>query len=192
VRAHRLVMTVVAVMALLVLAAPTPALSSSSAAAAHDAGIGAAAFTSDNVQWLSLNPRHVGAAGGRLHEGYFYVTDPRGVYIYNVSDPSNPVLTGTLALPQGGLGAALAQEDPDTNGKILLVDAVDPNAPGNGARLIVVDVRDKANPKVIGNVAVTDHTWTCFSDCRYAIGRTGPIIDLTDPANPNNVANWNT
>lgn len=180
-----------AVISSMVIALPAPASIS--------AGPAAAGFTSENVQWLSLNPRHVGSAGGRLHEGFFYVTDPRGVYIYNVSDPSMPVLTGTLPIGQGGTGtgnatfAALAQEDPDTNGEILLIEGFDPSAPANGFKLLIVDVKDKTAPKVIGSVAASDHTWTCVDDCRYAYGRSGPILDLTDPTNPKlSGVNWRT
>jgi hypothetical protein len=187
VRSFKISMALVgAVISSMVIALPAPAASNS--------GVAAAGFTSDNVQWLSVNPRHTGSSGGRLHDGFFYVTDPRGVTIYNVADPSAPVQTGFLPLPQVGTQTALAQEDPDTNGKILLVDGVDPNpnAPNNGIRLYVVDVTNKAAPAVIGSVATTDHTWSCFADCTYAIGRTGGIIDLTDPRNPKVVSNWKT
>lgn len=142
-------------------------------------------FTSDNVEWVSVNPLHTGTAGGRLVDGYFYVTDPRGVYIYDVTeDPAAPTLVGWTNVFQSGLGVALAQEDPDTNGEILLVDAIDPDAPSSGAQLLVVDVSDKSAPGVIGSVDVTDHTWTCVLDCTYAYGRSGNVVDLTDPTNP--------
>ena len=155
------------------------------------AGPGPGHFTSDNVQWVTANPIHTGSAGGRLHGGYFYVTDPRGVFIYDVSTPANPVLKGSLIVPQVGTGAVLSQEDPDTNGKILLLDAVNPSAP-SANKLLVIDVSDKTAPKVVGSLATTDHTWTCVADCTYAYGRTGGIIDLTNPAQPKEVAQWKT
>ncbi len=156
------------------------------------AGPGPGYFSSDNVTWISVNPAHTGSAGGRLHDGYFYVTDPRGIFIYNVSNPASPVLTGSLVAPQvgGATQAVLAQEDPDTNGEILLVDAINTGAASGGYRLLVVDVTNKAAPRVIGSVATTDHTWTCVADCTYAYGRTGGIIDLTNPSAPVQVANW--
>lgn len=144
-----------------------------------------AGFTSDNVEWISVKPQHTGSAGGKLVDGFFYVTDPRGVHIYDVSeDPADPELVGSVNVFQSGLGAVLGQEDPDTNGEILLLDAIDPDDPDTSARLLVVDVSDKTDPHVIGSVDVTDHTWTCVLDCTYAYGRSGNIIDLTDPANP--------
>lgn len=175
----------------LVVAAGTLFLVPTSASSLETAsGPGPGHFTSDNVEWVSVNPLHTGSSGGRLHEGYFYVTDPRGVYIYDVSDPEAPALTGFVNVFQSGTGAALAQEDPDTNGEILLVDAIDPNGEGTSARMLVIDVSDKTAPAVIGSTNVTDHTWTCVADCTYAYGRTGHIIDLTDPTNPNEVGNW--
>lgn len=150
-----------------------------------------AGFTSDNVEWISVKPQHSGSAGGVLHEGYFYITDPRGVSIYDVTDdPADPTLVGSAHVFQGGTstgtatGVALGQEDPDTNGEILLLDAIDPNDPTTDAQLLVIDVSDKTAPAVIAAVDVNDHTWTCVLDCTYAYGRSGHIIDLTDPSNP--------
>lgn len=141
-------------------------------------------FTSGNVEWLSVNPLHTGTAGGRLHDGFFYVTDPRGVYIYDVGEPADPRLVGFVNVFQSGLGVALAQEGPDTNGEIVLVDAIDPDDPSTSPRMLVVDVSDKTDPHVVGSEAVTDHTWTCVLDCSFAFGRSGNIVDLTDPTDP--------
>lgn len=185
-RSRSLVTSVVAATALALTAVPA-----ASSPLRDSGGPSPGGFTSDNVEWLSVNPLHTGTAGGRLHDGYFYVTDPRGVYIYDVAEPETPSLTGFVNVFQSGLGVVLAQEDPDTNGKILLVDAIDPAAPGDGAQLLVIDVRDKAAPAVVGSVDVTDHTWTCVLDCTYAFGRSGNIVDLTDPTNPVHLdADW--
>lgn len=153
-------------------------------------GPGPGHFTSDNVQWISANPRHTGSSGGRLVGKYFYVTDPRGVYIYDVTNPASPVLAGSVPIAQAGQGAALMQEDPDTNGKVLIMNGVDPAAPSNGNRFLVIDVANKSAPRVMGSLASDDHTWSCIADCTYAIGRTGGIIDLTNPASPKTVGNW--
>ncbi|HWC13489.1 MAG TPA: hypothetical protein VG929_02700 [Actinomycetota bacterium] len=145
-------------------------------------------FSSSNVQWVSINPAHAGTSGGKLVGKFYYLTDPRGLFIYDTSKPESPQLVGRLAAPQIGTGAALAQEDPDTNGKILLVNAY--SSGGSPTALQVVDVSDKAAPKVIGSIALSDHTWTCFLDCKYAIGRTGYVLDLTDPTAPKEIGNW--
>lgn len=146
--------------------------------------------STDNVEFLGRFPEHTGTAGGALtpDKKRFVLTDPRGVYIYNVSNPADPKLTGTLRLFQTTTGAALSQEDPETNGKIVLIDAA--TTPVGTAVLNVVDVSG-AVPKVLSTVSVTDHTWSCISGldatkkmnrCAYAYGRTGHIIDLTNPA----------
>lgn len=162
------------------------------AMAPASAGPGPGHFSSDNVEWISVNPRHTGTSGGKLLGKYFYVTDPRGVSIYDVSDPAAPVLTGSLNVFMSGTGVALGQEDPDTNGEILLVDAIDLAGGATSARMLVVDVKDKSAPKVISSIGLTDHTWTCVDSCRYAYGRTGYIIDLTDPKSPKEAGNWKT
>jgi len=150
-------------------------------------------FASENVQWVTTLPQHTGTSGGKLVDDHYYVTDPRGLFIYDVSKPEAPALVGELLAPQGGVGAALAQEDPDTNGKILLVNGYHPDgadgATANGW-LLVVDVKDKTAPNVVGSLNLYDHTWTCILDCKYAIGRTGHIVDLRDPTKPAVVANW--
>ena len=145
----------------------------------------------DNVEYLGRFPEHAGNAGGQLSPDgkYFYLTDPRGVYVYDVSDPAAPKRLGSIALFQQTTGAALAQEDPNSNGKILLVDAA--STPVGSAQLQVVDVSNPTALKVLDTVAVTDHTWTCVTGtddtgavngCAYAYGRTGHIVDLTNPA----------
>jgi hypothetical protein len=146
--------------------------------------------STDNVEYLGRFPEHSGTAGGAPSEdgSLFYLTDPRGVYVYDTTDPASPALRGSLPLFQTGLGAALSQEDPDTNGEILLVDAA--TTPAGPARLQVVDVSDPDNLSVLSTVPVTDHTWSCVSgtdasgeanSCAYAYGRSGHIVDLTDP-----------
>lgn len=161
------------------LAAARPVLSS---------GPESAGFSSENVEWISIDPRHAGTSGGKLVGKYYYLTDPRGLFIYDTTKPEAPVLVGELQAPQIGTGAALAQEDIDTNGKILLLNAY---AEGGGnSDLLIIDVKDKAAPKVIGRLALSDHTWTCFLDCKYAIGRTGYVLDLRDPSKPKEIGSW--
>ena len=145
----------------------------------------------DNVEYLGRFPEHAGTAGGRLSPDgtRFYVTDPRGVYVYDVTDAAAPKLLGSLRLYQTGLGAALSQEDVDTDGEILLVDAA--ATPFGTAQLQVVDVRDPTKMAVLASVPVIDHTWTCVTGidaegdvrgCAFAYGRTGGIVDLRNPA----------
>ena len=148
------------------------------------------AFASENVEWVTVMPQHTGSSGGKLVGKYYYMTDPRGVYIYDASDPAAPTLVGQVAAAQIGTGAVLAQEEPDTNGKILLVNAHSPGSSTAANDLLVVDVSDKSAPSVVGSVAITAHTWSCLLDCKYAIGRDGGIVDLRDPSQPEVVGNW--
>ncbi|MFP5297662.1 MAG: LVIVD repeat-containing protein [Actinomycetota bacterium] len=150
-------------------------------------------FSSENVEWVSVFPQHTGSSGGKMVGKYYYMTDPRGVYIYDIKDPAAPVLVGELPAVQIGTGLALAQEEPDTNGDILLVNAYNPSGPGGPTgtnALQVVDVTDKTAPTVVGALSISDHTWTCILDCKYAIGRTGHILDLSDPSKPERIGDW--
>lgn len=147
-------------------------------------------FTSDGVEWVDTIGLHSGTAGGTLHDGRYYVTDPRGVYVYDVDDPERPELLGALSAQQIGLHTVLAKEQPDTNGEILLVDAVDPAEPSTSDRLLVVDVSDPGDMAVVGSHEATAHTWTCVRDCAFAYGRDGEVIDLSDPTDPTVATNW--
>lgn len=158
----------------------------------------------DNITHLGRFPEHAGTAGGfpSADGTRFTVTDPRGVHVYDTTDPADPQLLASLPLYQQQTGAALAQEDPDTDGRILLVDGA--TTPVGTAQLHVVDVSDpEVGLSVLSTLDVTDHTWTCVTrtgdrrrgpgrapgdavarSCDYAYGRTGHIVDLTDPTDP--------
>jgi hypothetical protein len=149
--------------------------------------------STDNVEYLGRFPEHTGTAGGALSADgkRFFLTDPRGVYVYDTTDAASPSLLGSLRLFQTTTGVALAQEDPDTNDKILLVDGGP--TPAGPTALNVVDVSDPKAMKVLATVPVTDHTWTCVSgvdatkkknSCAWAYGRSGHIVDLRDPSKP--------
>ena len=158
------------------------------AAEPNPTGAEAGGFASDNVEWIGIKPEHAGTSGGKLVGKYYYLTDPRGLFIYDTSKPEAPVLVGELLAPQIGTGAALAQEDPDTNGKIMLLNAYSPG--GSPTALLIIDVSDETAPAVVGSIALSDHTWTCVLDCKYAIGRTGFILDLRKPSEPKEIGNW--
>ncbi len=148
---------------------------------------------SSNVHHITRLPEHQGTSGGRLLGDRFYLTDPRGVHVYDVSDPLDPVKLGELRVFQTNTtNVALGQEDPDTNGEILLLDGTDLANP-DGIGLMIIDVSDPANMSVLATMNQTAHTWTCIADCTYAYGRDGEIVDLADPSNPVLVDNnWRT
>jgi hypothetical protein len=139
-------------------------------------GRAAGGFASPNVEFVKNFPQHVDTAGARKLGNFFYITTERDLTIYDVSDPPNPVEVGKLVLPDPGM-PVFTEEDPDTNGRILLVS--------NNGVLTVIDVRDKKAPKVLSSLPGADeHTVTCVLDCTWAYGSDGMIVDLRDPANP--------
>ena len=69
-----------------------------------------------------------------------------------------------------------SEEDPTTNGRILVVSNTD---------TMVYDVSDKTAPKLIGTLpGVDQHTMQCVLDCTWVYGSEGAIIDLRDPTKP--------
>lgn len=160
----------------------------------------------DNVAFVARFHEHFGAAGGiktsnDWNDGaeFFVVTDPRGVFTYDLANPEAPELLDVELINQGisGTGAALAQEDPSTDGRLVLVDGASEAAPDGGMH--IVSIEDPTNIEVLGVYGDRDHTWTCVTDvatgngCAYAYGRSDNIIDIRDPANPVKVdTGWKT
>lgn len=139
-------------------------------------------FASANIEWLGNVPLHADTAGARLHGGYLYVTSSHELTIYDARVPESPTLVSTLPLPNMPY---FAEEDVDTNGRILLIGTV--------GVLVVVDVRDKARPTILSTLQGGDeHTVTCVLDCRWAYGSYGGIVDLRDPAKPRLAGDWTT
>ena len=145
-------------------------------------GVDPTGVTSDNVTFIKTVPFDAGGAtGARLVGKYLYVAGARSFSIYDVSDAENPaLLSHTLT------GFQFANEDVDTNGRILLLS--DDNAFDT---LHVYDVEDKTAPVELAKLpGVNDHNWACVMDCRYAYGSRGHIVDLSEPTQPELVGNW--
>jgi hypothetical protein len=137
-------------------------------------------FASANVEWLANVPLHADSSGARLRMPYLYVTSSHELTIYDVSRPETPVPVSTLPIPQTPYAA---EEDVDTNGKVLLIGTV--------GRLLVIDARDPKLPKITGMLDGGDeHTVTCVLDCTWAYGSGGGIYDLRDPAAPKEAGDW--
>ena len=131
-----------------------------------------------NVEWVGTIPLTNDSAGARRLGNYFYITTSTALRIFDIRDPLNPALTGILQFPQS---PQFAQEDVDTNGKILLI--------GNS----VIDVSDKANPRVVSTHGGSSHTITCVLDCTWAYASNGVIVDLRNPAIPRtSTSRWNS
>ena len=137
-------------------------------------------FASDNIEWLGNVPLHADTAGAHLLGGYLYVTSSHELTIYDARVPESPTLLSTLPIPQQPY---FAEEDVDTNGKVLLI--------GTLGSLLVFDVRDKSRPALLGTLQDGDeHTVTCVLDCTWAYGSYGEIVDLRDPTAPKKVGDW--
>lgn len=146
-----------------------------------DGGPGPGYFASDNVEFVAHVPLNNDSAGGKVVGDYFYVTSSRALLIYDVSDAVAPTIVGILPLVQQPY---FAEEDPDTNGKILLVGGLD-------GVLNVISVEDKTNPQIIGQLDNGDaHTTTCVLNCKWAYNDDGRIIDLRDPTAPKIAGDW--
>ena len=149
-------------------------------------------FATNNVQWLGNIPLNADSAGARIVGNYLYVTEDRGLTIYDISDPELPKPTGFHPLPQMPY---YTEEDVDTNGKILLIGGYGPYTESSAQlnTLYVFDVTNKSLPRLVGQVAGGDaHTVSCVLDCTWAYNSDGGIIDLRDPANPKLAGNWDT
>ena len=145
-------------------------------APASAAGPNPGGYSSDNVEFVKNFPQHTDTAGGRKVGDYFYITTERDLTIYDVTEPLDPVEVGSLVLPELGQ-PVFTEEDPDTNGEILLVS--------NGGVLMVIDVSDKTAPALLSAVdGADDHTISCVLDCTWAYGSEGTIVDLRDPDSP--------
>jgi hypothetical protein len=155
-----------------------------------DAGPGPGYFATDNVEWITNIPIDTDTAGAHVLGHYFYLTTARDLEIFDTSNPESPQRLGILPMPQT---PQFSQEDPDTNGKILLVNSLvsqDGGAPSSSI-FYVIDVEDKSNPAIIGRLTgAGSHTTSCVLDCTYAYNSNGQIIDLHDPKNPKLVGDW--
>jgi hypothetical protein len=122
------------------------------------------------------------------------LTTWKGFSVYDVSDPAAP-----QRVAQRDVGPHLFNEQPQTNGEILLVSSdagyrgtlLEPAASGGGV-LDIYDVTDPGDPQRIGRYRsqTYDHLWTCVLDCRYAYSGFGTIVDLSDPTAPRRVGAW--
>ena len=156
------------------------------APAAASAQIPAGPVTAKGVEFLGNFAQHTDSAGARLVGHYFYITTERDLTIYDVSTPASPKEVGSLSFgPQSARDFYFPEEDPDTNGKILITS--------NEGAIEVIDVSDKTAPKFLSKLAGTkQHTISCLLDCTWAYGSEGSIIDLRDPKAPKLAGDWRT
>jgi hypothetical protein len=149
------------------------------------AGAGAAApAASKNFRLVTSLPMPgVAVSGTAVGNTYFASSWQSGLYAFDISDPKAPQQVGHLG-PDKLLVQNSENEQMATNGKILLLSRI--NGGGTVNRLIVIDVRDPANMRILAELpGGGSHTMTCLYDCKWAYGsRFGHIVDLRVPSEP--------
>jgi hypothetical protein len=146
-------------------------------------------LATDNIEHVRHVPLAQNGVGGRLIGKYFYMNDQNKVMIFDVSDPLDPQLTGSVPMPQEW---QFSREDLDGNGEILVVPNTvsgmndgNPQTSSAANAVYIIDVEDKSNPQIISKVpGAAQHTFSCVLECRWAWGSGGNIIDLRNPAKP--------
>lgn len=141
----------------------------------------------EGVELVTNLPDPITATGARLVGNYFYVSSGKGLYIYDVSRPTEPRLTASIELFHDPY---YVQEDLDTNGRILVLGVGTGQTESN--TLLVIDVSDKSAPKVVGRLPRSmDHTLSCVLKCSFVYADLGEVIDLRDPTSPKVSGSWN-
>lgn len=156
--------------------------------------IGPGYVATDNVEYLGTIPLNADSAGSAVLDDHLYITDDRGLTIYDISTPETPKRLGFALLPQSPY---IVEEDPETNGEILLISSYTDSTrglPGPLSTLYVMDVTNKSAPFIKGQLqGAQQHTWSCVLDCSWGYGNAGIIADLRNPAAPKRSSvNWLT
>lgn len=154
-----------------------------------DPGVGG--FMSSNVSYVATLPNESPGVSARVvpvgDQTRFYVSNARGLSVYDVTDPGLPLLLGTLDLHNWENEDIAVSAD----GKTILMSDFE-----GVAYLMVVSVTDLPG----GFVALTitgvnapggNHTVECLDDpCDWAYGSEGDIYDLRDKADPKIAGKW--
>lgn len=143
-------------------------------------------YSTCNIKWLGRLAFPPSTISGRLIGNTFYMNSfANGPYTIDVSSPENPKVLSNLKIDMGRpldgtTVSAVENEDPATNGKILVLSR------RQMMDSVVIDVSNPRAMKILSTVpGATAHTYTCIKDCRYVYGSdSGVIIDLRDPTKP--------
>jgi len=157
-----------------------------------------------NVKYIGNIPEVTDGVGARIVGNYMYVTSSTNLAIFDITNPVSPVRLGSF-----NVAIEWENEEVPTNGKVLGISAsgIVPLVGGGGCSfaspaelaahqnqscLVIFDVTDKANPKVLSVVfQAGNHTSACIYDCQYFWGSTGAVTDARDPKNAKLIGNWN-
>ena len=152
------------------------------AQSAVGAGPGPGGFMSDNVTWAGYLPLESPAVSGRVvkvgAQTRFYVSNMKGLTIYDVTSPAAPVELGRLVLPHS------QNEDMDVSadGSRAIISA-------DGCLLVcfeaspgihVIDTSNPASPVKVGFHSEGHHTSTCAdAACSVLYGSEGSTFTIS-------------
>jgi hypothetical protein len=165
------------------LAVVAVALSCAAGAPASHADVGVGGFMSPNVTWVASLPLDVPAIGGRVltvgGQRRFYVTGERGLSIYDVSNPTLPLLLGALqAIPHFENESVAVSDDGST---VIIASEIPPAT-------YVIDTSLVTVPVIASVIQEGTHTATCANAaCTYLYANYGWIYDISDRAHPRKV-----
>ena len=139
---------------------------------------------SEDVEYVGFVPTEQSSSTGVTIDHkrkIMYLTSWKNISTYDITDPLNPSLLGTLPV-----GFMFENEDVavDPQGKFMLFSESLPND-----ILHVYDVEDPTTITEVAQVAgAGDHTTSCILECDYAYGSDGSVTDLRDYTAPKVIA----
>jgi hypothetical protein len=145
-------------------------------------GPGPGGFMSDNVTWAGYLPLESPAVSGRVvkvgEQTRFYVSNMKGLTIYDVTNPATPVELGRLLLPHSqnedmDVSADGSRAIISADGCLLLCFEASPG-------IHVIDTSNPANPVKVGFHAEGHHTSTCAdAACSVLYGSEGSTFTIS-------------
>jgi hypothetical protein len=150
------------------------------------ADIAPGGFMSSNVRWLANIPVDNPGVGGRVvtvkGHPHLYVTGMKGLSIYNLANPSLPVLMGVAPVPHYQNEDVEVSDDGST---VLISEDDGISLCAACGFLYVIDASLPRAPHVISVINALSHTVSCGDPhCDWVYASTGKTYDLRDRANP--------
>ncbi|MGH3715196.1 MAG: LVIVD repeat-containing protein [Micromonosporaceae bacterium] len=177
----------------------------------YTAGITVPLVSTPNIHLVTNFPETQAISGVFAKSApYFYISSLDSVSVFDVSDPLNPQLTGTLpnlVFENEAMNYGEQRHDGVTERFVLIGVDLYQASPGDpqhinvgGGELMVIDVTDPTNPHIRSRVELSTsaHTISCIKDtaCEYAYsagsGGKVSIIDLRDLDAPKELKTFDT
>ena len=167
---------------LTVLAVSLPQAGQAFPAGSSSSGPGPGGFMSDNVTWAGYLPLESPAVSGRVvkvgEQTRFYVSNMKGLTIYDVTNPAAPVALGRVVLPHSqnedmDVSADGSRAIISADGCLLLCFNAQPG-------IHVIDTSNPASPVKVGFHASGQHTSTCADpSCSVLYGSEGATFTVS-------------